>query len=143
MGMYTALHFAAELKKDTPEEVIGVLKLMAEAKVPFSDPENLPDHEFFRTERWRRLFTMDSYYHRADTHCSFRFDDISQAYYLTVTSNIKNYDSEIEKFINWIEPYLEASEGDFLGYSRYEETEQPTLIYHRPKAAQTLTTQDN
>ena len=28
MGMYTAFHFASELKKDTPKEVIEILKFM-------------------------------------------------------------------------------------------------------------------
>lgn len=129
MGMYTALHFAAELKKDMPKEVIDILSSMSVAKVPFTEPEVLPDHEFFSTARWRWLFTMDSYYFSADTHCSFRFDGIAQAWFLTVTSNIKDYDNEIDKFISWIMPYVANSEGTFLGYSRYEEMENPTLIY--------------
>ena len=117
--MYTALHFAAELKKDTPEVVIDTLKSMVEGGLPFKEPKELPEHELFETDRWRYLFTMDSYYFAADTHATFRFDEIAGAWFLTVTSNLKNYDSEIQKFIDWIMPFVSASEGDFLGYSRY------------------------
>lgn len=129
--MYTALHFSAELKKDTPEMVVDVLNKMVNGKLPFEDPKELPDHEFFKCDRWCFLFTMDSYYFSADTHCSFRFDEIAGAWFLTVTSNIKNYDGEIQKFIDWIMPYVAESTNDFLGYYRYEENREPTLIYKK------------
>ena len=58
-------------------------------------------------------------------------DDISNAYYLCVRANLKNYGEEIRKFLDWITPYLEKYEGEFLGFYRYEESEQPTLIYHK------------
>lgn len=38
-------------------------------------------------------------------------------------ANLKNYDGEIAKFFDWIDPYVEGSEGDYMGYSLYEETE--------------------
>lgn len=38
---------------------------------------------------------------------------------------LKNYDSEIEEFLDWLEPYI-GTEG-FIGYMRYEEWEDPTL----------------
>lgn len=126
MGMYTAFHFASEFKKDTPKEVIDVLGYMAGLDV--EKPTELPQHPFFECGRWSFLFTMDSYYHNAKTHCDFSCDDISNSWYLTVTSNLKNYSNEIEHFVDWVQPYLEKHKGDFLGYSRYEETENPTII---------------
>lgn len=125
MGMYTEIHFNSELKKDTPKEVVEVLKYMVE---DCEKPLELPDHELFKSERWEILFKCDSYYFDADTHSTLRFDEISGSYYLCVRSNLKNYDSEIEKFIDWIDPYLDKFDGDFLGFYRYEETEEPTLI---------------
>jgi hypothetical protein len=130
MGMYTELHFNSELKKDTPEEVINVLKYMV------GDIEEEPEissHPLFGDTRWRFMLRGDSYYFDADTHSTLRFDDISDDYYLCIRCNFKNYDDEIEKFIDWIMPYLEKyEEGDFLGFYRYEETEEPTLIYYKP-----------
>jgi hypothetical protein len=128
MGMYTQLHFAAKLRKDVPAEVVEVLRFMARGT---EGAPQTPDHPLFSTERWRCLFTMDSYYFDADTRSTMRFDGVLGAWLLNVQSNVKNYDGEIEKFLDWIDPYLAKYPGDFLGYSRYEETEQPTLIFKR------------
>ena len=43
--------------------------------------------------------------------------------------NIKNYNNEIEEFFEWLMPYIDGEEGDFIGYSRYEETKELTLVY--------------
>ena len=127
MGMYTEIHFNAALREGTPEEVLRVLRYMVDGDD--KEPE-LPAHPLFATPRWRHLFTCDSYYFAADTNSTLRYDDIAKQYFLCVRSNLKNYDNEIEQFIDWIDPYLDAHPpGDFLGFSRYEETETPTLIY--------------
>lgn len=128
MGMYAELHFNSELKKNIPQNVLETLQYMIDHE---NEPKDLPEHELFKCDRWTMLFTCDSYYFDADTHSTLRFDEISNAYYLCIRANLKNYDSEIEKFIDWIMPYLEKFEGDFLGFYRYEENEQPTLIYKK------------
>lgn len=128
MGMYTEIHFNSEMRDDIPTEVVGVLKYMVGE---IDMPKVLPEHDFFQCGRWAMLFRCDSYYFDADTHSELRWDEISESYYLCVRSNLKNYDSEIEKFIDWIDPYLAKYSGDFLGFYRYEETEVPTLIYKK------------
>ena len=75
------------------------------------------------------MLNSDSYYFAADTHSTLRYDNIGQCYYLCIRCNLKNYSNEIEKFVDWVMPYIRAYEEDFLGFSRYENTEQPTLIY--------------
>lgn len=62
MGMYTELIFGCSLRKDTPREVIEILKFMVDKSEfkEFSKP--LPDHKFFQTSRWSRLFQWSSYY---------------------------------------------------------------------------------
>mgnify|MGYP001616492046 CR=1 FL=1 len=131
MGMYTQLHFASDLKPDTPKEVIEVLEAMATGRT--DNLGKLPDHEFFNCSRWEVLFTMGSGYFDYDTHCKFWKEGYLDFYVLNVTSNLKNYDSEIEKFLDWINPYLDKYDDDFLGYHRYEETEKPTLIFYKAK----------
>lgn len=126
MGMYTELHFNSELRGNVPDGIVAVLKYMLG---DIKEEPSLPDHELFATKRWRVMLRMDSYYFDADTHSTLRYDDISNNYYLCVRSNLKNYDQEIEKFVDWIIPYLDKYDGDFLGFRRYEETEDPTLIY--------------
>jgi len=127
MGMYTELHFNSALKEDTKQEIIDILKYMVKDKE--KEPEKLPDHPFFDCERWKRLFTTDSFYFDADTHSTLRFCDTSNQYFLCVRINIKNYDGEIGKFIDWINKYLDKFPGDFIGFSRYEEYEDPTLLF--------------
>lgn len=46
---------------------------------------------------------------------------------VNIRANLKNYDNEIDKFLHWLAPYIDT-EG-FIGYTRYEEYDDPTLIY--------------
>lgn len=134
MGMYTEFDFNSDLKSDTPEEVINILKWM----VTRDDNEPpTPDHPFFQCDRWQCLFTMDSFYFDANTKASFEPRVWRDGWVLNVRSNLKNYDSEIENFIDWIMPYLDKYEGDFLGFYRYEESEDPMIIkYETPQEIQ-------
>ena len=125
MGMYTEFHFNAEVRGSSPASVIEILKFMVDGTV--SEPEEKPCHPLFRTDRWEGMLRCDSYYFAADTNSTFRYDTISKAYFLCVRCNFKNYDDEIQKFIDWIKPYIVAEEGDFLGFYRYEERQQPSL----------------
>ncbi|MCA1800256.1 MAG: hypothetical protein LC650_03090, partial [Actinobacteria bacterium] len=61
-----------------------------------------------------------------ETSSSLNYDDIG-GWFLTIRCNLKDYDDEIEKFIDWITPYTDST--GFVGYKRYEQDEEPTLIY--------------
>lgn len=130
MGMYTEFVFASELKKETPEEIINILKDMVNGNS--YNTYSIPNHEFFKCDRWKCLFTGDSYYFDGGTMSKITYDDITKTYFLTVRSNLKNYDSEIERFLDFIYPYLDEKydTSDFLGYYRYEENREPDLIYY-------------
>jgi hypothetical protein len=71
----------------------------------------------------------DSYYFAADTHSTLRYDAIAEAWFICIRCNFKNYCGELRKFCEWIDPYVSANEGEFLGFSRYEESELPDLIF--------------
>ena len=127
MGMYTELHYNTELKTDVPESVISVLRYMLGQTE--EEPET-PVHELFSdASRLESMLQSDSYYFDADTHSTLRYDDISKSYYLCIRCNLKNYHDEISLFCDWIRPYINKTEGEFLGFSRYEESETPELIY--------------
>lgn len=130
MGMYTELHFNSRLKRDAPKNVIGILKYMLDKRESLPA---LPEHPLFKTDEWRFMLKVGSYYFDADTHSTLRFDENIGSYYLCVRGNLKNYDHEIQHFISWITPYLDKYEGEFLGFYRYEEDEEPTLIYMNAK----------
>lgn len=125
MGMYTEFCFNAELMRDVPEDVLAVLKYMAD---PSGEEPPLPEHEFFSCERWEILFVCDSSYFPNATTSAVHWD--VNAWFVSAHSSLKNYDDEISKFVDWILPYLSTRYGDaFLGYRRHEEDDHPTLIY--------------
>ena len=124
MGMYTDFCFDAELNGDLPEDVIAVFTFLGDMA---DGQPALPKHSLFETSRWACLGGASSAYFDAQPHYNFRNEHGS--YFVSIRTNFKNYESEIEKFLDWVTPYLNKFEGDFLGFSRYEETEEPTLIY--------------
>lgn len=129
MGMYTALHFNAELKDDVPEYVIDTLKYMVGDvdKLP-GRIEGAPTHPLFDTDRWRGMLRSDSAYFYART----RSELVTEygAWFIHVQCNLKNYDDEIAKFLDFIMPHVRAYPGEFLGYWMYEEDDRPTLIFY-------------
>lgn len=127
MGMYTELHFNTRIIENCPEDIVAVLKFMV-GEGP--KPKILPQHALFGDQtRWSYMLVSDSYYFAMLPGTMFEFDDIPNQYFLSVRTNLKNYDNEIQLFLDWIDPYLDMQPGDFLGFYRYEETETPTLIY--------------
>ena len=123
MGMYTELVLGLELEPD--EKVLNVLKYM------LGDIEEKPldygySHSLFETARWDLMLRCDSYYFDGQTDSKLIFDRHGYVY-LNVRCNFKNYSNEIELFLDWLKPYIKTD--GFLGYTRYEEDYDPTLIY--------------
>lgn len=125
MGMYTELIFGAALKKDTPNTVIQALKYMlGERDKPLDFP--LPEG------RCEWLFLGTSYYFGVSTCVNkLYYDNIGENYILSTRSNIKNYNNEIEIFLDWVKPYIEYGSGTKNMYAivMYEEQETPTIYY--------------
>ena len=126
--MYTELYLSCELKIDLPPKVLEVLQCLFNGK---ERPSNLPKHEFFKCDRWSCIGRCSSYYFVPFNTSKLYFDDrVTKQYFLTTRSDLKNYDGEIEKFLDWIMPYIEEPWGGHLGHYRYEEDDAPTLIYY-------------
>lgn len=123
MGMYTELVLKCQIKEDAPQEVKDVVNYLFRNQ---RKPERLPDHAFFSCDRWDFIGKSCSYYHHPGVvnDVNDEFGDIS----IFSRSDIKNYDGEIESFIDWLKPYIDAPEGQCIGWSWYEEEQQPTLI---------------
>lgn len=133
MGMYTELNLGVRFHKNTPQNVIDILKYMlAESPVRFEylRPQ-LPEHPLFKTDRWMIMLDCGSYYFDGKPDSSLNYDKITECYFLNVRCNLKNYDREIEHFLDFIQPYLYTN--GFIGYTRYEEDDDPTLIYNTHK----------
>ena len=121
MGMYTEIYVNVDLKEDTPIEVIKVLEAMCEGDM-------LSEYLVDKPRRWSYLFNNGSYYTPRTSCANITFDGIAGAYSLIGKGDIKNYDSEIQKFFEFIMPWVDAQEGEFIGYSRYEEELLPRLL---------------
>ena len=127
MGMYTELNIGVNLRSDTPENIMDILNYMLSGVSDNIEPETT-DHPLFSTKRWRLMLVCDSYYFDGQTDSSMERDDIDHEYHLNVRCNFKNYDNELHLFLDFIQPYLETN--GFIGYQRYEESDDPTLIYN-------------
>ena len=133
MGQYTELIFGASLKKDTPKEVIDVLDYLVTLN---NKPKTLPEHDFFKNDRWEGVLCMGSYYFGvSDSVSQLWFDKIDKQWHLSNRSNLKNYDSEIENFLDWIKPYIGTGSGtdDFYAIVCNEEERTPTIYYKKVK----------
>ena len=128
MGMYTELNIGVEFKEDLPPEFVEVLEYLTNFDY-LDDWQPKVKHSLFNTERWRRMLFSASYYFDAKPHSEFVFDKISNSWFLTCVFNMKNYDSEIELFLDFIVPQLSYREKTFIGYKRYEADIDPTLLY--------------
>ena len=122
MGMYTELVLGIELDHDRATiQKLNYMLNETNYDISIDDP-------FFKTPRWTYMLYSDSYYFDGQTDSKLIYDSIANTYYLNVRCNLKNYDNEIELFLNWIGPHI-VTDG-FLGYMRYEEDKNPTLIYN-------------
>ena len=125
MGMYTEIYVNVELREDTPPEVHEFLSVFGATTPP-------SDHPLFSTPRWDAIFHggTRSYYFTRMGFYRYRAPDPVHAG-LSLCADIKNYDSEIELFVDWITPYVAGNEYDrvHIGHTRYEEAIEPTLLY--------------
>ncbi len=127
MGMYTELVLKCRVSKTVPDEVKRVINYLFNGG---EKPIFLPEHAFFECNRWSHIGKSSSYYHHPQPLNDYHDVDYSNEIYIFSRSDLKNYDDEISKFINWVTPYIDGS-GDgsqCIGWSWYEEDDKPTLI---------------
>ena len=126
--MYTEVFFRAELKKETPPDVINLIRAWTEGGADLMD---VPDHEFFKCDRWTSLPIGGSAYFPTGSGPLFARSEWGGYWALIFHSSLKNYDGEAEKFFDWIERYTLAGVGEFLGFTLYEEDDLPKLHYRK------------
>ena len=126
MGMYTELLLKAEVEDETPPQVMRVLEYFFKGG---PEPESLPDHPLFEKPRWEMIGRSSSYYHIPWPDGGMGRGGAERGtWYIFSRSDLKNYDGEIEAFLDWSRPYLRPATGSCLGWTWYEEAEHPTMI---------------
>ena len=131
MGMYTEIFFRAELVKDLPEEVLSALHSIIGGE---DNPQPNPSHPLFDCPRWYWLGNTSSAYFPMMAESVLRQDDYSKQWNLVMHANLKDYHDEIKQFFDWINPYIDAIDGEFIGYSLYEDVDPgtpPTMYYKK------------
>ena len=122
MGMYTEIYVNVDLVPNVPEKVIKVLQAMCGDREPDILLEDVQ-------KDWLYLFNNGSFYVPSTVCRNLTYNNISNRWSLLGKGDLKNYNGQIESFFAWLMPYIKGHEGDFIGYSRYEESQEPTLFY--------------
>ena len=127
MGMYTGLKADLWLDPNMPKDVFEVLGWMVEGAHEDRPSVSELGHSLFDKRRWPMLFKCQSAYF--DHHSPPSLQGYERAFRLQVNSSLKNYEGEIQAFINWIYPHVINGA---VAY-RYEEAEQWTKVdFHAP-----------
>lgn len=123
MGMYTELVLKVKIKHDIPTTDRDVLEYLFNGG---ERPKVVPGHAFFEKPNWDMIGRCSSYY-----HTPFSLSKI-EGRHLFSRSDLKNYDGEIEAFLDWLRPMIDELEDRCIGWTWYEEESSPTLIYKEP-----------
>lgn len=126
--MYTELIFGATLKENTPTYVIHALDSVINDRTNGDLPDEVK--QFSDEYSLSKLIWCSSYYFGAHSNKpSFTFDKIANRWSISFRANCKNYQNEIEKFIEFIKPYVEYGSGttNIFAIVQYEEDDYPTL----------------
>lgn len=126
--MYTELIFGATLKEKTPTYVTQALDWVINDNVDgkLSDEAK----QFIEEYSLSKLIWCTSYYFGAHSNKpSCVFDKTANRWCISFRANCKNYKGEIEKFIEFIKPYVEYGSGltNIFAIVQYEEDDYPTL----------------
>jgi len=124
MGNYTRVHIKFKLRSDTPFDVIRFLKdsLVKDEndERPIYNESYVPiDAPFTKCERWQ------SFFHGKNFDESIPESRIWQSHVgiwnIEINSEFKNYDSELEKFIEFIAPYIHGRKiKQFFGWYKLD-----------------------
>ena len=100
MGYYTTFHAEIVLRKDIPKYLTQLLTQLVCDNCYYGIA--LPEHPLFKCERWPSIFSRSGFLNEAPS-----FIRLPSGYYrITLRSVLKNYDDEIEKFVDWISPFI-------------------------------------
>lgn len=131
MGTYSELIFGAGLKENTPKEIIDAIKWLLDNTKDESDyPAVLPQD--LKESRLSWMFNSGGsyYFGSISGYSEFKYDEIGNFWRLNARFNIKNYENEIEGFLNWIKPYLEQGSGGKEFYAIVTTEDGEPKIYY-------------
>lgn len=124
--MYKEFYMNAILKNDTPLNIVKILKYMTgDMEI---DDISITQDALFKIENWQYILQSESSRFDSTAKSSVDFSSIDDCYYLRVSCSLNNDKMQIEKFLGFINPYLNKQPGDFLGYVRDEDSNEPLIL---------------
>lgn len=140
MGMYTEIIVRFSFKpselKDVEYKILDYM-FNPNSSLDKSDIDTLPSHNFFKCSRWDSIGSCSSFYHHPnavkDWYIPEYYKQIPDTeVYVFNRSDLKNYSNEIHLFFEWLDSLGLFHEGEFMGYSLYEEDNTPK-VYNSTK----------
>lgn len=136
MGSTTEFHIILKLKRDTPAVVIDFLKRItapepadhAYTEEDWNEHFKVPDidNPFFKCERWDSMFCNSAF-------CGFPAifkTNTAGGHHLELHSELKNYDQEIQKLVDWLTPYVKGHKKKCcVGWWRHEDQDDYSRHY--------------
>lgn len=109
MGYYTQLCFSARLRLDDDDR--ETLRVLMDG---LNEPASVPDHPFFQCVRWRQALS------------SATLDQFGE---FKVFHEIKNYNDEWRKMLEWLTPYMDdPCDGEVFGTIKGDAEDLPQLV---------------
>lgn len=137
MGSYTEIYARGTLRSDITPAESNALNVIA-GDLAYTDDLELPDHPFFKTDRWSVVGSHTSIQFPTAGQSRIAGDEWIDDIYIHIVGQIKSYSHEAELFFDWIPTVLQEHLGEFIGYSLYEDhvfesDGGPKLYYAPPK----------
>ena len=129
--MYTEFIFEAELSKDTPKALIDAFTTVSRKDTGIEITSNkLEISKFIEKFDLNMLVNCCSAYFPAQqSFFNMYYNKYSDTYGIFIRSDLKNYEQQINEFLEFIKPYVVMGCGsnDIYAYVLYELDEQPTI----------------
>ena len=137
MGMYTEFETNLLLKKDTPIDIINMIKCLVGGKENYTGnltkvyKGNLTekDHAFLGNERYDCVLDCNNC--SCTNYEKPTFTQTEDGYVLTSNPEFKNWNNVIDLFLDWIRPYVVKGflEDGAVGRKKYEEFYTSTYFH--------------
>lgn len=124
--MYQELYLNAKLKADIPENILTILKYMSgDMSI---DGLSITSDALFKTENWEYMLQSESSRFDLAARSTLDYSPVDDCYVLRVSCSLNNNEQQIEKFLGFINSYLDKQSGQFLGYVRNEDSDNPYIL---------------
>lgn len=124
--MYQELYLNAKLKADIPDSILKVLKLMTgDMSI---EGLSLTNDALFKTDNWQYMLQSESSRFDLAAKSSVDYSAVDDCHFLRISCSLNNSEQQIEKFLGFINGYLDKAPGSFLGFIREEDSNTPLIL---------------